>query len=32
MGIGKRDEARELLKEAQKIYKNHLWAKVMMGA
>ncbi|MCH9670555.1 MAG: hypothetical protein K0U93_03815 [Gammaproteobacteria bacterium] len=30
MGLGKADEAQQLLQEAIKLYKNHLWAKKMM--
>jgi tetratricopeptide (TPR) repeat protein len=31
MGLGQQDEAQALLKEAMEVYKNHLWAKNMMG-
>lgn len=31
LGLNKNDEAQKLLKEALKIYKNHLWAKNMMA-
>jgi tetratricopeptide (TPR) repeat protein len=31
MGLGQQEEAQALLKEALKVYKNHLWANAMMS-
>lgn len=31
MGLGNEKDAKKLLEESLKIYRNHLWANVMMG-